>query len=266
VAIDLSLGLDLPVKLDARSPRLWFSRGLLSSEPQARTLEEMRDVLLDPSAKGPPKLYTMYRNVRLPGDEGILRSSGLRFDLTVIRSGFLGPEYIKTLGHYHPMIPGLGISYPEVYEVVHGGAWYLLQKVRSLADPRRVTDVVCIEARPGDRVVIPPNYGHVTINPYKTPLVMADVTAAGFSSIYSPFGRLGGAAYHLVLEKRRPTWLPNAKYIGNPEIRRARPSGLSKIGVPRSKATYRALIDNPGAFEFLSKPFRHKEFLDAVLG
>jgi len=265
VAIDLSLGLGLPVKLDSRSPRLWFSGNLLSSPPVARTLEEMRDMLLDPGVKGPSKIYNMYRDVRLPGDEDVIRSHGLRFDITVIRSGFLGREYMKTAGHYHPMLPGQGISYPEVYDVIHGGAWYLLQKVRSLVDPRRVTDVVKIEARRGDRVVIPPNYGHVTVNPYKTPLVMADVTASGFQSIYSPFRRLRGASYHLVLEGRRPTWLPNPSYLGHPEVREVRPAGLSGVGVPRSMSTYRALIDRPAAFEFLTKPARHKDFLNAFL-
>ena len=41
----------------------------------------------------------------------------------------LGLEYTKTVGHYHPQIPGTDISYPEIYQVLEGSATYLLQKV-----------------------------------------------------------------------------------------------------------------------------------------
>ncbi|MFQ6079759.1 MAG: glucose-6-phosphate isomerase family protein, partial [Thermodesulfobacteriota bacterium] len=116
VAIDLSTISSLPIKLDSRSPKLWFSKGLVSKESVSRRIGDMREVMIDPEAKGPEKLYTMYTNVRFPKDENTLRSNNLRYDLTVIRSGFIGNEFIKTLGHYHPVLPGQGISYPEVYE------------------------------------------------------------------------------------------------------------------------------------------------------
>lgn len=265
VAIDLSTITSLPIKLDLRTPRLWFSKGLVSSEPAFRTITEIREVLLDQEAEGPEKLYAMYTDVRLPDHEDLLRSHNLRYDLTVMRSGFLGTEFMKTLGHYHPVLPGQGISYPEIYEVLHGGALYLLQRIRSLMDPRRVSDVVEIEARPGDRVVIPPNYGHVTVNPYKTTLVVADVTARGFQPIYTPFKSLRGAAYHLVLERGKPNWIPNPRYLSLPGIRRVGVRGLENLGIRRSKALYRALVENPQAFEFLTKPIHHMDLLGELL-
>ena len=43
----------------------------------------------------------------------------------------LGSEYVKTVGHYHPPVPGTDVSYPEIYQVLDGSATYLLQKVES---------------------------------------------------------------------------------------------------------------------------------------
>lgn len=263
--IDLASISSLPIKLEEPSLNLVLGKGVTSSKPASRTLAEMRDTLLDPGAKGAGELYFMYRDLCLSKDKEMFKSLNLRFDVTIMRSGFTGREFIKTAGHYHPMIPGLGISYPEIYEVIHGGALYLLQKIRTLADPRRTVDVVAIEARPGDRVVIPPNYGHVTINPYKTTLVMTDVTADGFQSVYGPYKSLRGAAYHLVLEEGKPGWVSNSKYINPPKIRQMEAKEFPGLGLTRGKALYEVLVKNPESFELLNKPLRHMDFLNSVL-
>ncbi len=264
-SIDLKSISSLPMGLDLQKNKLVLGEGLKCEDPRARTLEEMKDVLLDPSARGPPELYFMYRDLHLKEDESLFRANGLRFDATVIISGLVGREYVKTAGHYHPMIPGLGVSYPEIYEVIYGGAVYLLQKIRTLADPRRVDDLVAIEALPGDKVIIPPNYGHVTINPYKTPLVMTNVTADNFKSIYDPYRSLRGAASYMVSDDGRPTWISNPNYINPPEVRQIRARELREFGLPRSRPLYRALVEDPEAFEFLKKPVHHVGALNATV-
>jgi glucose-6-phosphate isomerase len=265
VVVDLSGMSSLPVKLRTRDLLLSMGRSMECRPAVHRTRAEMQEVLLEPRAKGPERHYTMYHDVHLKKDAGVLQEAGFRYDMTVIRPAIIGREFNKTMGHYHPALPGLGLSYPEVYEVISGGALCLLQKTRTLADPRRVTDVVTIEARPGDRTIIPPNYGHVTINPYKTPLVMADATATGFVSTYDPYRRLRGAAYHLVLEKGRPTWVPNPLYLSHPAIRELAPRDPSALGMRRNVPLYRSLLEKPESFEFLRKPQYHLDLLNSVL-
>ena len=95
-----------------------------------------------------------------------LREQNIRYDITIIPPGMLGREYIKTAGHYHPLVPGGSVTYPELYEVLEGEALYLLQR-------QDLGDVVAINASAGDKVLVPPNYGHITINGSNKKLKMA---------------------------------------------------------------------------------------------
>lgn len=265
VTVDLSRRAGLALELEEPSLNLLLGKGLSSEDVRVRNLTEIRGALRDRHAKGPSKLYFMYRDLHLKEHRKLFRAHNMRYDVTVMGSGFIGKEFLKTMGHYHPMIPGLGLSYPEVYEVLHGGAIYLLQKIRTLADPRRTVDLVAMEAREGDRVVIPPNYGHVTINPYGTPLVMADLTADGFESIYEPYLSLGGAAYHLLSERGKAVWEPNPRYINPPALRKLEAGEFPELGLSRGRALYGSVVRRPERFEFLNNPLHHMDFLGGVL-
>ena len=92
-----------------------------------------------------------------------IKAHHLRYDITVIPPAMLGSEYIKTVGHYHPRVPGTNVYYPEIYQVLEGSATYLLQKVKS-GEEDFVMDVVVITAKKGDLVLVPPGYGHGKIH------------------------------------------------------------------------------------------------------
>ena len=126
--------------------------------PRIRTIGEIRGVLRDPACECREPLYFMYRDLsKSPEDREWLRAEDLRYDITVIPARILCGEYVKTKGHHHPPGPG-GVPYPEIYEVLRGEAHYLLQT-------RAADDVRLVRAAAGDRVLVPPGYGHVTINP-----------------------------------------------------------------------------------------------------
>lgn len=141
-------------------------------------------------------LYFMYRAFCLPEHQMLFRENRIRYDITVLIPGSIGAEYIKTAGHYHPLKPGAACTYPEVYEVLHGRALYLIQKPHCLAEPRAgLEQVIVFDAVPGDKVLIPPDFGHVTINPGPDFLIMSNLVAADFESIYDPLREMGGAGY-----------------------------------------------------------------------
>ena len=264
VVRDLVERTGLPLGLAARG-RLEFREGLPPVAPQARTLEEMRPVLYNQTAGGPDELYLMYRGVGWPGDAARFSSLGLRFDVTVLLPGLVGGEYIKTAGHYHPD------GYPELYQVVHGQAHYLLQKratrpageepraggTEGPADDAALVDVVVVEAGPGQALFVPPGYGHVTINPGTEPLVMVNVVDRTFASVYEPYRRRHGAAYYEVEVRDdanvvRAVFVPNDHYSDPPKPRLVQPTRLQDLGLSDDEPLYPQLAREPEVFGFLS--------------
>ncbi|MEM3030807.1 MAG: glucose-6-phosphate isomerase family protein [Candidatus Micrarchaeia archaeon] len=205
------------VLLDVRPLKLSFVKGGLflgkkKLKPSVRTLRELQDVVQDirflVEADQDMRCYFMYRDLYPP-----LAEKGLRYDITILPPIRLGKEFNKTMGHYHPEARE-GLSYCELYEVLQGRAHYLLQK----REGGKIADVLLVRARKGDAVPIPPNYGHITINPGKTPLVMANLVARDFESIYQDYLNMRGGAYYELADgsfRQNPMYgkLPELKVI-----------------------------------------------------
>ena len=101
--IDLSRSSGLPVSWDRSSERIYFSDELVDIKPDVRRRDEMLEVLFNPLADDIDELYYMYRGVARMEDQEEINRRGLRYDITAIKPGVLGDEYVKTAGHYHPL-------------------------------------------------------------------------------------------------------------------------------------------------------------------
>lgn len=213
-----------------------------------RTLRDVAPVLLDRDVASqlPPDtvLYRMYRNAERAIHRPLFQKHRLRYDLTIMVPIHLGREFNKTLGHTHPdFIPGT--SYPEVYQVLHGEASFLLQKLRDGI----VEDFKVIDASAGEAVLIPPNYGHVTANCGDDPLVLSNLVSTDFESIYSGYIRHRGAAYYLLVDGRL---VPNPSYGRLPKPVRAKDKLEIKSGL------YTDFVEDPESFSYLASPSRKK--------
>jgi len=165
--------------------------------PDIRYIEEMREVLFDKEwfqNEDNFEAYYMYR--------GVEERKGLRYDITDIPFKMFGKEYPKTKGHYHPS------GYGEIYIVLEGKAIYLLQN-------KDLTDIVAIETNPGEVVIIPSGYGHVTINPGEKKLRMANWVSPAFDSQYEPILEKSGGTYFYTTDG----WIKNPNYKNIPELR-----------------------------------------------
>ena len=236
-----------------------FTFGDRTFTPVVRTLGEMKEVLYDKgfvvsASMDETPLYYMFREVAENDlDEEKIQALGLRYDVTIIPPLKLGLEFVKTAGHYHPFVPGSNLTYPEIYEVLEGEAHYLLQKREEVeCGGEAITDVILIPAHRGDKVIIPPNYGHVTINPANTTLKMANWVARSFSSIYDPYKERGGAAY---FELTSGKLVRNERYETVPEFRILRPfaTWLKYVRLSTTIPMYE-LLQEPSNLEFLLKP------------
>ena len=197
-------------------------------EPSVRTLNDMQCVLANPDQSGDTPLYFMYRDLALTAeDRAYLNEQNLRFDITVIPPKTVGGEYVKTKGHYHPLSPS-GIGYPELYQVLAGEALYLLQR-------SDLGDTVAVTAKAGEFVLIPPGYGHVTINAGKEELAMANLVSAGFASEYTFYEQMQGGAYYLMEEGG---WARNPRYPAVPAMRVIPAGEVPELGIRHGRGIY----------------------------
>lgn len=176
----------------------------LEIKPGIRYLDDIRSLLHDKEWAGTApnlELYYMYR--------GIKKENGLRYDITVIPSMMLGQEFIKTQGHDHAKL------HQELYHVLAGQGIFLMQKVKE----NKVEDVYAVKADVGDIIIIPPGYGHFTINPGDEELRMANWVSEECVNDYSAVMENQGACYYALKDK----WIKNENYQDVPELRFEKP-------------------------------------------
>ena len=180
-----------------------------------RTHEEMRDVLMAPDAKGPDIHYYM------------IRGGNIKKNITILESGTIDGEYIKTYGHYH--VDGLG----ETYTVLSGEGVVLLQKRKKKEDgsylDNEIASITAIFVKPGSTVTIPPDAGHLIVNTTEdewlittdnSPVALQHEAEASWPSHadYKPLKNLHGFAYYIVKESSGPQFVKNPLYKDVPEI------------------------------------------------
>ncbi|HNX18161.1 MAG TPA: glucose-6-phosphate isomerase family protein [Methanoregula sp.] len=224
--------------------------------PGIRTIREMRPVLADPACTASDPLYYMYRDLaRSEYDRQWLSRHMLRYDITVIPPKDLCGEWVKTKGHYHPANP-TGTGYPELYEVLEGRAQFLIQS-------RRLDDVVLITAGTGAHVIIPPGYGHISINPSPdTTLVMANLVSTGFESEYGEYETLHGAACYVMTDGRI---IKNPHYPYVPSVRKITcQKGQGSSGRACTGPIYSLIGDNE-ALAFLNEPEKYPDVFTGLL-
>ena len=237
------------------SPRL-----LGNVQPAILMLKDLAPVLYDSvSCRDLPQelpLYEVYGDLCGEEERGILLKYGLRYEVTVMPSMMLGEEYVKTVGHRH--LPRLaGWSYPEVFEVLEGEARFLIQRYRD----EEMVDVSLVKAEAGDKVLVPPNCGHVMINAFSSRLVVGNLVSRFCLHTYRPFIERRGAAYYLLEGDRL---VRNQFYSSPPDVRmveaEALPSVDERLGLLVS------LSSGPESFAFLNHPWKFKQVTAAGLG
>jgi glucose-6-phosphate isomerase len=213
--------------------------------PDIRTIDDMRSVLRDQDCNKTGPLYFMYRDLALStADRRWMSEHKLMYDITVIRPVNLCGEKAKTKGHYHPQNAS-GTGFPEIYEVIEGQAHYLLQR-------SDLTDAALICAVRGELVIVPPGYGHVTINSGSTDLVMANFVSSAFTSEYGEYESKRGAAYY---ELSNGEIIQNPGYDHVPGLRK-RVAGQVRKKLPLPPGPLYAMIGDD-ILEFLNYPEKY---------
>jgi glucose-6-phosphate isomerase len=248
---DLSRTSGLDIRLDTKKHCLVLGKGLVKVSAEIRYLKDIRGVLTQKDLSGPNELYYMYRDMHKLKDERAIRANKLRYDVTIIRADRLGSEFMKTAGHYHPGYFG------ELYEVLYGRAWCLLQK-KNDKNPRIIDDVILVKAGAGDKIVIPPYYGHILINVGKEHLVTSNWVSSEFSSGYELYKQTHGATYYIFEDALGERFEANPYYEYVPKIRVATPAKIvSRFALASGEPIYPLLYRDAHKLDFLNNPLRY---------
>lgn len=200
-----------------------------------RHLSSMKKLFIGEDFEKDWDLYYMYRNV--------FSANNIRYDITIIPSLRIGKEWVKTFGHYHPKAND-GVEYPELYQVLRGNAVFILQKKRSDGG----VDVLMVDAKEKDVILMPPGFGHVTVNRGSQTLILSNIVSNLFESDYSEYEQNKGAAVYLTdsVEYNPAYVVKTFNRITAPELNKSYGIGCKDILLELSK--------DPTLFEYLNVP------------
>lgn len=237
--------------------------------PDIRFLNDMKDFVYDKKwAESAPnyEMYYMYRSMaKDENDKEKISKNNLRYNITIISPQMLGQEFPKTIGHEHGLVPNEDITYPEIYEVLEGEAIYLLQK----RDNNKIIDIYAVKTKAGEKCIVPPSYGHVTINASGKDVIMADWSEKNFKSDYSPLRNNRGAGYYalrnpsvILSEANNPIdWQKNNNYSEIPELKIYNAKDFNwlfkRFGINMDTPMY-DYLNNPEKLDFLKHPQKYK--------
>ncbi|MDD3481211.1 MAG: glucose-6-phosphate isomerase family protein [Patescibacteria group bacterium] len=245
------------LKIELSGSKLLYDKEDFQVEPAVRLFADAEKVYQD-KTDGKEELYYMYRYFERDTDKDKFVKSDTEYDITVINPGKVGEEYIKTKGHYHALVPGTDISYPEVYEVIKGEVEYLIQ---TKPNDKKETNVVIITAKEGEKIIVPPGYGHISINTTERPGVESNLQKRDLpaGADYGGFEYYHGGAMYRTEEG----WIKNPEYVIR-SVRYVSPKEKPEWGLTKDKPLYTSFIETPEKFDFIVRP-QNYDFSDIWL-
>jgi len=253
VALDADLSGRAGLPLALQAGRIVPGPGVLVEEDLVRRLADMRDVLADGVGRRGRRIeYRMLNGVRRTQDDHLV-DLPLRYELTAMTGQPIGWEAAKTLGHVHVRPRGSPMGYPEVVEVLHGEAGFLIQDLTESPHGPLSRRAWLVRARAGDWVVLPPDLAHVTIDLGAGPLVFSDVIDRGARGIYAGVAAAGGFGWYVGTDG---TLRANPRYAAPPRLEEI--SAVEWSG-PAPAPLYQAFRAEPSHFAWLSEPGRFEQ-------
>lgn len=235
--------------------------------PSVRFASDMNDVIVDQAWLEKNKtqpLYYMYRDLAETAEDAKkIKAVDVRYDILESVPVYLGNEYNKTAGHYHSIVKGADITYPELYEMIRGDAYYLMQKI----DGDKVADVYAVRVTSGDKLLIPPDYGHFTVFLSMVPLRMSNWTPNSSLSDYELVKQKHGAAYFAMVDEKAPEgirWAKNENYSEVPPLRFLKPTNFTDLGLDKNVNMYE-LVSSLEKLDYLNNPQKYPELWKRVL-
>ena len=256
----------LPIFMDECSHRLEFRDGLLHDSDGSKAAGDMLTLLRDPSnIDQNEKCYDFYRDIVYEKDRALFQKYDFRYDITVIAPGTINGECKKTSGHYHGYFADGSSVYPEVYEVLEGKALYVLQKAANFDKKEEPVfeDRKAVFVDAGQAIIVPPFYGHCSINIGDGPMVFSNIAVVACPLHYNIIEEKHGLSFYALKDKNGAINLENNKNYANvSDIEKAFPLENPDLGIRFGHSVYHEFVKAPEKFDFLLHP---EAYLESIL-
>lgn len=212
--LDLRPQSGLPVHIDTESCEFSFDDSVNVPSLHTRMLHDLDPVWANPVDADDRIIYRYTSPLRLLEDADMWERAGIGYGIVFFSAGVYAGEYVKSSGQYHAILEGDSAATPEIYTVLLGRGHFMLQ--RSTPPYEDIGDVVMVDVNAGETFVVPPDYGHLQINPTEGPLVFSYTVKNPLTSNYEPYRRFQGAMYYEMAET-------TARFVFNPRYPRRVP-------------------------------------------
>ena len=249
----------LPIYLDEATHKLSFKDGLSCEESNEKSTAKLANVLMNPDSGSEDISFDFYKRVQFEKDAAIFKEKKLRFDITVIHPGKIGRERKKTTGHIHVNIAGKNTPHAELYEVLSGTALYILQ-------PSDSKSVMAVKIHEGERIIVPANCAHCTVNIGAEALVFDNLVLDAGKNDYGIISQNHGMAIYVIQEEGKIKMVPNDNY-GKIEYLNATNNTSEKFGTigGKSRAVYLDFVLNPKIYSYLADPTDYNTEISGLL-
>ncbi|MFQ3568550.1 MAG: glucose-6-phosphate isomerase family protein [Aggregatilineales bacterium] len=246
----LALAAGIPIAWNDTRDDLIFDPVLSIKTIKPRLRGELRPVLACDADCEPADgiQYWMYNGISLPEHEAAFARCGIQYELTLIYPKRLGNQYSKTHGHCHTFPIGSPHNYPEVCEILWGEAQFIFHTLN--LEARSASFCYAVHAKPGDKVVVPPNLHHLTINPLDELLLFSDLICTQTTGDYAGLAAMQGGAY--LFDEQG--WHPNPTYHAVAPLQHFEAEEFPEMGLTRAVPLYELIWRAPETLAWLSDP------------
>jgi len=247
----LKEGTGLPVWFNEDAFSIDFGDDLNRPDFTVRRLHDLDKVWAKPISKENRVLYKVTSGLWQNGDETIWKEANIIYGIVMFSSGTVGGEFIKSSGQYHPIHAKNTMATPEIYSVLRGIGHFILQKATPPYEV--IEDAVLVEVHEGETFIVPPDYGHLQINPEHNLLIFSYAVMDGMNGVYEPFRKRQGAIYYEMAEGSE-RYVFNTNYPQRIPLRFIQAGDICQLPYLNEEVTYQKIRDNLYELRFLTDP------------
>lgn len=240
------------MRFDTETCELLLGEGLNAPSYCTRKLHDLDAVWANPVAGDDQVIYRYTSGLYLDGDAAAWRKANVVYGIVIFVPGVFGGEYVKSSGQYHPPVPPSNQATPEIYTVLSGTGHFMLQKASAPAYAD-IEDPILVEVQAGETFVVPPDYGHLQINPSREALVFSYVVMDGMKGQYDPYKKNRGAAFYEMADPSK-RFVRNKHYDPGLELRIVKAGDVCQLPDLNEHVTYRAVKERLSELKFITDP------------